>query len=66
MTCAADAVAAMGAVMAAVSAGTISLDEARDLTAIVDAFRKVHESAEIERRLIAVERNIAHAAALRE
>jgi hypothetical protein len=61
MTSAADAVAAMGAIASAAAAGTLTLEEARDLTAIVEAFRKTYEVAEIERRLVAVEREIAHA-----
>jgi hypothetical protein len=58
---AADAVAAMGKITSAVSAGMLTLEEARDLTAIIEAFRKTHELAEIERRLSALEQDIAHA-----
>ncbi|MGZ5924630.1 MAG: hypothetical protein ACXWK2_08675, partial [Rhizomicrobium sp.] len=53
---AADAVAAMSVITAAISAGTITVQQARDLTDIVDAFRKTHELADIERRIVALER----------
>ena len=62
MNSAADAVAAMGMIASAVTAGTLTLEEARDLTAIIEAFRRMHELAEIERRITALERGIAHAA----
>ncbi len=58
MTTAADAVAAMSAVVAAVAAGTLAIDEARDLSVLIDNFRKVHELADIERRMDALERRI--------
>ena len=57
-----DAVTAMGAIMAAVSAGTITTDEARDLSTLVENFRKIHELADIERRVAALE---SHASAKR-
>ena len=53
---AADAVAAMGAITAALAAGTLSIEEARDLTDILDDFRKMHELVDIERRVVALER----------
>jgi len=51
----ADALAAMGAVTAAVAAGTISTDEARDLTDIFDVYRKMHELADMDRRIARLE-----------
>jgi hypothetical protein len=58
---AADTVAAMAAIVAAISAGTLTTDEARDLSAVIEVYRKTHELAEIEHRLVAVERAIADA-----
>ena len=46
----------MGAITTAVGAGTITTAEARDLSTLVDTFRKMYELAEIERRLVALER----------
>ncbi len=53
---AADALAAMGAITTAVGAGAITAAEARDLSTLVDTFRKMHEHVDIERRLGALER----------
>ena len=61
----ADAVTALGAILAAVADGALSIEEARDLTQIVDAFRKAHELVELERRVTALEkRGGAHAPAV--
>jgi hypothetical protein len=57
---AADAVAAMAAIVAAVSAGALTTEEARDLSAVIEVYRKTHELAVIEQRLVAVERAIAN------
>jgi len=49
----------MGAITTAVADGVLTIAEARGLADIVDMFRKAHELADIERRLVAVEREIA-------
>ena len=56
---AADAVTAMTAITAGVSSGAITVQQARDLTDIVDSFRKTHELAELERRVVALEEEAA-------
>lgn len=59
MKTAADAVAAMAQIVAAISAGTITTEEARDLSAVVETYRKTLELEEIECRLTEVEQAIA-------
>ena len=56
----ADAVAAMGVIATAVAAGALTIPEARDLSDLIDAFRKAHELADIERRIAALEQEAAH------
>ena len=51
----ADALAAMGLIAAALAAGTITTDMARDLSVTVDAFRKMYELADLEGRIEALE-----------
>ena len=51
-----DAVKAIGAIMAAVAGGQITPSEGQILGTIVDNFRKVIETHEIEKRLTALER----------
>ncbi len=62
----ADALAAMGAIAAAISAGTLSIEEARDLTEILDAFRKMHELTDLETRIAALEKAVPHVATSEE
>jgi hypothetical protein len=57
-----DASAAMGIIVDAVSRGALAIEDAQDLTGIVEAFRKSHEFADIERRLVALERGAGRAA----
>ncbi len=57
---ASDAVAAMGAITAAVADGVLTIPEAHDLADIVDIFRRVHELADLERRVVVLEREAAH------
>ena len=59
MTTLADAVAAMGAIATAVSAGVLTTDEARDLSELVEIFRKTHELVDIESRVVALEKSRA-------
>ena len=54
-----DAVAAMNVITAGVSAGTLAIEDARDLASVLDMFRKMHELAEIEQRIVALERGAA-------
>ena len=52
----ADAVSAMSAIAEAISAGAISSDEARDLTEVLDTFRKIQELTDIESRITSLEK----------
>jgi hypothetical protein len=61
----ADAVAAMSEITQAVSAGTITIEEARALSEIIENFRKTHELADIERRLTALEKGSANGPAVK-
>ena len=61
-----DAVAAMGAITTAVSMGALTIEEARDLSDIIDTFRKTHELADIERRVALLEKESAHAPAVKQ
>ena len=56
----ADAVAVMGAIASAIADGVVTIAEARDLSDIIDAYRKAHEFADLERRIAALEREAAH------
>ncbi len=58
----ADAVAATGAIAAAVTTGTLTVAEARDLAEIIDVFRRAQELADIERRIVILEQEAADAA----
>ena len=51
----ADAVAAMGRIAMAVGDGTISVEEGRGLSVMVDTFRKIYELANLEGRIKALE-----------
>lgn len=59
----ADTVAAMSAIADALSAGTLTAQEARDLSEVIDTFRRTHELIDIERRVAEVERRLARAPA---
>jgi hypothetical protein len=62
METAADAVAAMGTIATAVATGALTLPEARDLSEIVETFRRAHETADIARRVAVLEQEVAHGA----
>lgn len=52
---AADAPAAVAAILAAIASGEITIAEGKDLAAVVEAFRKAAEIEELERRIAALE-----------
>jgi hypothetical protein len=52
---AADAPAAVAAILAAIASGEITIAEGKDLSAVVEAFRKAAEIEELERRIAALE-----------
>jgi len=59
MTSMEDAVAATGAIAAAVAEGLLTIPEARDLAEIIDVFRRAQELADIERRVVVLEQEAA-------
>jgi len=55
IACAGDAAAALSAILRAVSDGVLSPGEANDVARLVEMFAKTHETAELERRITALE-----------
>ena len=55
MKSAADAAAAVGAILDNVASGHLSPDEARSIAPLVETFRKTLETEELERRITALE-----------
>ncbi len=49
-----DVLKAMSAIAAAVSAGTLSSDEARDLAALIETIRKGYETIDLKNELVAI------------
>jgi hypothetical protein len=54
--CAADAIKASGAIVAAVAAGEITPSEAEELSKVVDSFTRAVEAADFEARLVKLEK----------
>jgi uncharacterized protein DUF5681 len=59
MKTAADAVGAIGAIMAAIGAGDLGVHEAAELTNVVTGFSQTITAAQLERRLDEVEKAVA-------
>src|SRR4051812_26559739 len=57
LTCVEDAALAMGAIATAAAAGTLAVEDARDMAEIVEVFRKTRELGDIEQRIKRIEQD---------